>query len=308
MADALEVLVVSGGTSAEREVSLRSGASVAAALSQAGHSVRMYDPFESPPADLAEAASGTDVVFPILHGKGGEDGTLQRELETIGVPYVGSDAAVSALCFDKAATLEKVNKAGIICPSSELVTYRALSNHAMVERPFVLKPRAEGSSIDTFLIREPATFDFTNRAVEEAFRRHGELMIEPLISGTELTVAVLGAEPLPVIGIIPSADQDFDYQNKYNGATQELCPPPHIDIKKQQEAQAIALQVHQLLGCRDLSRSDFILDASGVLYFLEINTLPGMTDQSLFPKAAAAAGIPLPQLVDRLVQGAYGRR
>jgi D-alanine-D-alanine ligase len=287
---------------------LRSGATVSRALEEAGHIVAFYDPqLDTDGQNLQHAASEADVAFPVLHGTGGEDGTLQARLDLLQMPYVGASADVSAQCFDKWLTLQKVANAGIVTPASALVSLTELPHHPLIRQPFVLKPRAEGSSIDTFLVRQPHEFVADDPRLVDAFERQGNMIMEPLIVGTELTVAILEDESLPVVEIIPPADSDFDYENKYNGRTQELCPPQHIPAERQAEAQAIALTVHRLMGCRDLSRSDFMLDEKDQLYFLEINTLPGMTEQSLFPRAAQAAGISMSQLVDRLVRAATAR-
>jgi D-alanine-D-alanine ligase len=140
--------------------------------------------------------------------------------------------------------------------------------------------------------------------MQAALDKHQRLLLEALIAGTEITVGMLGEQPLPVIEIIPPEHGEFDYENKYNGQTQELCPPVHVSPELQQAAQQLAQQVHELCGCRDFSRTDIIIDAEQQLWVLEINTIPGMTDQSLLPKAASVAGITMPQLVDRLVEQA----
>lgn len=293
----MNVLVIYGGTSSERDISLMSGSNIAEALQQAGHKVTFFDP-ASGMHKLSDSLRGIDVVFPILHGKGGEDGFIQNALELENAKYVGSNSDVSALCFDKWDTVQQA--AHILFPKSELVSHENVAESELVLKPYVIKPRSEGSSVDTFIVKNPEEFDLED--LKPIFAKyHDELLIEEYISGTEITVGILDEMPLPVVEIIPPAGQDFDYTNKYNGATQELCPPKHVSIRLQQQAQQIALNLHQTMGCRHFSRTDMIIDESKKIYTLEINTLPGMTKQSLLPLAAAQAGYGLPKLVELLI-------
>jgi D-alanine-D-alanine ligase len=296
-----KINVICGGNSAEREVSLRSGTSVAKALETAGHEVVVLDAAK---ASLNEMTA-CDAVFPALHGVGGEDGTLQTLLEEEGAKYVGADPSASKLCFDKWQYREKVVEGGLPMAKGALVQVDNYLQNPLASVPYVLKCTTGGSSIDTYIVRDIASAP--TEQIEETFKRYPTMLMEELIVGTELTVAVLGDRSLPVIEIIPPQDAEFDYENKYNGATRELVPPEHVSEELQQKAQALALQAHQLTGCRDLSRTDIMLDENGSLYLLETNTLPGMTDQSLFPKAARAAGIEFPALCDQLVQMALSR-
>jgi D-alanine-D-alanine ligase len=293
--------VIFGGTSDEREVSLRSGAAVVSALQASGHEVRSLDSAKVGIDEIADA----DVVFLVLHGKGGEDGTLQAELEQRNVPFVGTGSAASALCFDKQRYREFV-KDTLPIPDGALVTRDEFEVHDLKQRPFVLKPFDGGSSVDTFIIRDLA--QIPDQKIEQAFARHGSLLLEQLIEGPELTVGVLGEKCIGIIEIIPPSDGEFDYENKYNGKTQELCPPQNISEEVQAEARKLAELAHKITGCRDFSRTDMMLDAAtGKLYVLETNTIPGMTDQSLFPKMAAHAGLTMPELCDQLVQMALSR-
>jgi D-alanine-D-alanine ligase len=292
----MKVLVLSGGVSNEREVSLRSGTSVRDALTDCGHEVYVYDPQQGYDG-LAKFLGKVDCVFPILHGRGGEDGAVQLELEKLGFKYLGSDSRVSKLCFDKSSFKEILNKLSILTPKSELVTKLSIGASPLLRNPYVLKPLNGGSSLDAFIIRNPGGRTYDPRI----FDHYQLMLLEELIDGTELTVPVLGATSLPVIEIIPPKNQEFDYENKYNGATQELCPPQHIDTPKQQEAQRLAELIHNQVGARHLSRTDIILDREGKMWVLELNTMPGLTDQSLFPKAAQSSGMSMPQLVQRLV-------
>ncbi len=299
----MNVLVIAGGSSGERDVSLRSGSAVQSALEAAGHKVTVLDP-KTEQLD-SEIAAQCDVAFPIIHGAGGEDGTLQQQLESLQLPYVGSDVASCQLTFDKNSYKTALEQEHILTPAGDIVDADTIHAHALAQQPFVLKPFDGGSSVDTFIVRDVAHTAWDD--IARALKKYDAMLLEELIEGVEITVGVLGDTALPVIEIIPPENGEFDYENKYNGATQELCPPQHVDDAIQQEAQNLAARIHKLCGCRDLSRTDMIVSKNGEVYVLETNTLPGMTDQSLLPKAAAAAGFDMPSLCDRLVQMATNR-
>lgn len=293
----MRVLVIYGGSSSERDISLLSGVNVGEALRASGHKVSFFDP-ASGIHKLSDSLKGIDVVFPILHGKGGEDGYIQNALELENIAYVGSDSRVSALCFDKWDTVQKAKS--IVFPRSELLSKEKFQKSELIQKPFVVKPRSEGSSVDTFIVKNPR--EFNNDVLNPIFEKYNdELLVEEYISGVEITVGVVDKEALPVIEIIPPEGQEFDFTNKYNGATKELCPPINISKQLQKNAQAIAIKLHTTMGCRHFSRTDMIVDLSGQIITLEINTLPGMTNQSLLPLAAKQAGYSLPVLVDKLV-------
>ncbi len=294
------ITILAGGNSNEREVSLRSGAAVADALRQKGHTITMADP-----RDGLDNLGKPEVVFLALHGAGGEDGTIQAALETANIRYACSGVAASALCFDKWLYRQVLQAAGLPVAKGSTVTLETIWQSPLSRQPFVLKPIQGGSTIDAHIVRDPAKMD--KKMLEDSLRRYGVMLLEELISGTELTVAILGDKLLPVVEIIPPEGSDFDYENKYNGKTQELCPPQHVSEEIQKKAQQLALAAHQLTGCRDLSRTDIMSNSAGQLFILETNTLPGMTNQSLLPKAAAAGGVSFPDLCDRLVQMALAR-
>jgi D-alanine-D-alanine ligase len=300
----MNVIVLAGGNSDEREVSLRSGAAVAEALKKSGHLVEVLDT-EVGIESLTSQLTTADVVFPALHGVGGEDGSLQKFLENVEIPFVGSGSEASALTFDKARFDKFMRENNITTPELQVVDFSAYLASGLIKKPYVLKPVDGGSSIDTFIVRD--TSNPQSDAIKRAFGVHKQLGLQTLIEGPEITVAVLGDEPLPVIEIIPPTGGEFDYENKYNGATQEICPPEHISVEDQRRAQEIALKVHMLSKCRDLSRTDIIIGADGTHYVLEINTIPGLTNQSLLPKAAAEAGYSMENLCDKLVQMAASR-
>ena len=298
------VVLLEGGTSPEREISLRSAAEVAKALTNKGHTVRNLDT-SRPLNAYKDILFKADVVFPVLHGIGGEDGTIQNYLEDLRIPFVGSGSRASMLCFDKYKYTKHIAKKGLPTAKSSLVTLNDLWTNKLVKAPFVLKPFDGGSSIDTFLIRDPQLVNY--ELINDVFTRHKQMLLEQLITGNEITVGVLNSHALPVIEIIPPVDGEFDFTNKYNGTTQELCPPIHISSKIQSEAQRLAELAHNYCDCQDISRTDMMVDTQGNLFILETNTIPGMTAQSLFPKAAKVAGIDMIDLCDQLVQQAMAR-
>lgn len=302
----MKVIVLAGGTSDEREVSLRSGAAVARALREAANEfeVTMLDPADGLEKLLPQLKQA-DAVLPILHGFGGEDGTLQKFLEDHNIKYAGSDRWASALCFNKAHYTELLAKHHVLVPATEVVTREQFGKSRLAKNPFVLKPNDGGSSIDTFIVRDPGS---TNHgAIKRAFQRHPKMLLQELVEGTEITVAILIDEILPVIEIIPPSGGEFDYENKYNGKTRELCPPQHVSKENQEKAQALAKQIHDLTRCRDLSRTDMIITNDDKLYVLETNTMPGLTEESLVPKAANVHGISMLSLCDKLVLRAQYR-
>jgi D-alanine--D-alanine ligase len=294
----IRVAVLAGGTSDERAVSLQSGMVVCEKLTDAGYSTNLVDITDT---DLSGYNLNTyDVAFPVLHGKFGEDGAIQKQLEALNIRYVGSDSAASSLCFDKDIYRKFLATQGIPLPVGNLVNEIAFWDSELSKKPFVLKPFDGGSSIDMLIIHDPS--QLSKDTVSDVFTRHEQLLLEELIEGVEITVGVLDSNALPVIEIIPPEGKEFDYENKYNGATQELCPPKNLSQEVQQAAQQLAAQIHHLTNCRHYSRTDMIVRPDDSLVVLETNTLPGMTNESLFPKAASVSGLPMEQLVDTLVQ------
>lgn len=297
---AKKVLVLQGGSSNEREVSLRSADNVATALVEAGHEVITADPSDKG-FDLKQLASKVDLVFPILHGAGGEDGAIQDELERVGVPFLGSDAEAARLTFNKFRYEEKLAEHGMLTPNWEVVNRESFQASDLIRNSYVLKPISGGSSIDTFIVHNPQHQAIKPTDFDEVFGRYGDMLLEELIEGQEITVAVLGNEALPIILIIPPTGGEFDYENKYNGKSQEIPQPDSIASNVQKTTQELAAKIQDLTGCRHLTRTDMIIAENGAIYILETNTVPGLTKQSLFPKAAAASGIETAELVDRFV-------
>lgn len=300
------IAVVMGGPSTEREVSLNTGGAILAALQEKGYNAVGID---LDPRRFIEQLweAGTQAVFIAVHGKYGEDGLLQGALEMLGLPYTGSGVLASAIAMDKGITKCLFLQAGISTPKSRLYTAADAKARPLAEEiiaafglPLVAKPATQGSSIGVTIVKDTASLD---AALKTAFQYDDRVMIEEFIAGKELTVGIIGgAKPqaLPVIEIVPHSGR-YDYTSKYTkGATEYLCPAP-LDAAVAANVQAEALAAFAALGCRGVARVDVMMDASGKPYVLEVNTIPGMTATSLVPKAAAAAGIPFPDLCEQIV-------
>lgn len=295
----MNYIVLGGGSSDERAVSIRSALPVKEALENLGHSVTYIDPKNTNTDEILEMAKNSDGVFPILHGVGGEDGSLQHTLDSIGVPYLGSGEQSCRQTFNKDIFKELLLSGGIPTPRYNLITPESIDSEPLLHSPFVIKPIQGGSSIDTFIVR---TLPFEKGPIEEALSRYGTMIIEELIEGHEITVGVLDSAALPVVEIIPPDNGEFDYDNKYNGQTTELCPPENISKDIQEKAQALALQIHSLAECRHLSRTDIMVDTTGNLYAIDTNTIPGLTSRSLYPKAAKVAGYNFTDLIKKFTE------
>jgi D-alanine-D-alanine ligase len=301
----LTVALLSGGISSEREVSLNSGNQVYEALDKEKYDVRRYDP-KTDLARLVAEARKIDVALIILHGPYGEDGTVQGMLDLLGVPYQGSGVMGSAVAMNKLVSKQLYEKAGLPIPAYVAVKPKdPVKPDDVITRmglPVVIKPVQGGSSVGMSIVRSAEALE---GAIHKAFAYDNEVMIEAFIDGIEVTGGVLGndaPEALPLIEIIPDKGHEFfDYEAKYTpGATQEICPA-RIDDQLTAKAKTYALMAHEALGCRGYSRTDMMLKGRD-LFVLETNTIPGMTATSLFPQAAAAAGLPFGQLMDRLIE------
>jgi len=300
MGEALKITVMLGGPSAEREVSLRSGASVAEALRSRGHEVSELDP-RAPGWKLS---AGTQAVFLALHGTYGEDGTVQSELDQLGVPYTGCDAAASRIAFDKALTKERCVAAGVPTAKHVLVSTANTPWPRGWNPPVVIKPVRQGSSVGLQFVERVAEWP---AALTEALRYDTQVLVEEKIVGRETTVGILDGVALPIVEIRPKAGA-YDYRNKYTmGATEYLCPAP-FDEPTAKQIQAAGLAAFRAVGCRDYARVDVMVRANGDPVVLEVNTLPGMTETSLLPKAAAAAGVGYAELCERMVKLALKRK
>ncbi|MCL2492162.1 MAG: D-alanine--D-alanine ligase [Coriobacteriia bacterium] len=307
----LRVTVLCGGTSDEREISLLSGKNVIHALVNAGYQVRSLDPADTGWITELENDPG-DVVFPMLHGRGGEDGTVQALCELLHVPYVGSGVLASATALDKVRAKQVYVAAGLNTPACAAVRpyhdYDAEDIIRNVGPCLVVKPALEGSSLGMTIVHS-ATPETLKAAIDEAFRHDNTALIEQYIEGTEVTVPVIGNEKphaLPTIEIVPAEGLEFyNYEAKYAPGQSTHIIPSRLGDQVNEQLSRTAERVHEVLGCRGFSRSDFIVgfDAKQDLqiFLIETNTIPGMTDTSLVPDSARAAGIEMEELVSTLI-------
>jgi D-alanine-D-alanine ligase len=299
------VVVLMGGWSAEREVSLTSGRGIAEALCRLGHRVTEIDMGRDVAARLLEARP--DVVFNALHGTPGEDGTVQGMLDLMDIPYTHSGLATSVVAIDKELTKKVLVAAGIRMPGGRVIDARSVHDGDPLPRPYVLKPVNEGSSVGVAIVTEGGNYGSPiGRDIPGPWAEFDQLMAEPFIAGRELTVAVLDDEPLAVTELKPMRGF-YDYDAKYtDGLTEHQCPA-RIPAEVAEAAMDMAVRAHRVLGCRGASRSDFRFDdAQGIdgLYLLEVNTQPGMTPLSLVPEQAKYRGIDYDTLVGRILAGA----
>jgi len=301
----LHVAVLMGGWSAEREVSLMSGAGIADALESLGHKVTRIDMGRDVALKIAEAKP--DVVFNALHGTPGEDGTVQGMMDLMGVKYTHSGLVTSVIAIDKQLTKQALVPHGIPMPGGRMVKTEELHQADPLPRPYVLKPVNEGSSVGVAIVTKEGNYG--NPIAPEAtgpWQEFDELLAEPFIRGRELTTAVLAGEALGVTELKPKSGF-YDYDAKYtDGLTEHVCPA-EIPDEIADACKRIALESHKLLGCKGTSRSDFRWDDElGVegLFLLEVNTQPGMTPLSLVPEQARHLGISYPELCQRIVDEA----
>ena len=301
----LTVALLAGGKSGEREVSLKGAAGVLEALDKNKYKVLRFDP-ATDIATLAAQCNDIDVVFILLHGLFGEDGTVQGFLDLLGLPYQGSGVLGSALAMDKdlAKTLYQIH--GLTVPQWEMASLKDANNPDRIltklSLPLVIKPVRQGSSLGMTIAQNAEQL---TSGIAKAFEFDSEVMVEQYIKGREITVGVIGnSEPkaLPLVEIIPGKEHSFfDYKAKYiPGASKEICP---ADLAEEisSKAQEFAVTAHKALKLRGYSRTDMIVNTDGI-FVLETNTIPGMTPTSLLPQAAAAAGLPFPKLLDRLIE------
>lgn len=285
--------VLLGGPSAERDVSLRSGAAVAAGLRTAGYEVVEVDVTE-PRLDLP---AGLEAVFIALHGTFGEDGGVQRQLVELGIPFTGADEAASRLAFDKIRSKQRFVEAGIPTPAFEVLRR---GGGRKMPLPVVVKPSRQGSSIGIHRVDSESAWE---ACIEDALRYDEEALVEAYIAGRELTVGVVVDRVLPVLEI-RAPDGNYDYRAKYtSGLTEYLVPAP-VSEAVRVAAQGLAWDVFQCLGCRGLARIDLRLNERGELFVLELNSIPGFTETSLLPKAARADGLDFPALCRDILETA----
>ena len=291
-----KVAVLFGGRSGEREVSLKSGSAVLAALQRQGVDAHAFDPA----SEELSALKQFDRAFIALHGRYGEDGTIQGALELMGIPYTGSGVMASALGMDKWRTKLLWTAAGVTTPN-----YVLMDDSTHVENvvtalglPLFVKPANEGSSIGVSKVKQAAELQ---TAYALAKQSDPLVIAEQFVGGGEYTVGILGETALPIVRIVPK-NEYYDYEAKYLRDDTEYRCPCGLSATQEQQIQAEAVQAFKVLGCKGWGRVDFLMDEAGKHYFLEVNTSPGMTDHSLVPMAAKAAGMDFDALVIRILQ------
>ena len=283
------VTLLMGGPGKERDVSLRSGAAVAKALRAAGARVEEID-VTSPELTLP---TSVDLAFNIIHGTFGEDGQLQSILHDRGIPYTGEGIEGSRTAFDKILSKEAFDRAGV--PTSKWEKIRKGQSPSL-PLPYVVKAPQQGSSVGVHIIRDAAALP---AALEDCFQYGDEVLVESFFAGRELTVGILGGEALPVVEIVPR-DGFYDYDHKYTSGASEYFVPAPLTEAESARVQATACAAHRALGLEVYSRVDILLAPDGSMSVLEINTIPGMTELSLLPKAAAVAGLSFPALCEEI--------
>ena len=329
----MKIAVLFGGDSMERDVSIASAAQVVGALRSRGHDVIAYDsgrgrltaadeqrlferkidrrpPDKSAVTSLPTVVSApdladVDVVFLAMHGGSGEDGTVQALLDLAGIAYTGTGKLGSALGWDKDVAKRLFLAAGVPTPEWLMAPVPAPLAAQRLGFPLIVKPNGQGSTVGLTLVRTPPEL---TPAIELAFGFDAEVMLERYIEGRELTVGILDDEPLAVGEIIPSTGPIFDYAAKYQAGGAEEIFPADLTAAQTARIQDLALRVHRALKLQVYSRVDFRMDADGGFWCLEVNTLPGLTEASLLPRAAAAVGIGFPELCERICRGALARR
>jgi len=298
----MKILIITGGSSSERKISLISAAMVRKALQKNGHKVAVFD-FRKGYKALAKILSRFDLVFPVMHGKEGEDGTLYRFLKTNHKNYVGSDPNGAKVAFDKILTKKYCVKKGI-----KTADWKIIKNLNDIKRfgfPCVLKGAEGGSSHEVIILHSDD--DLRKQTVSKLLKTNNSFFVEKLINGTEITAGILLNKALPILEIVPPTDGWFDYKNKYSGKSKEIAFAPSVPKKVQSLCQEIALKLHKELKLGSYSRTDFIVQ-NNTPYLLETNTPGGvgLTPQSLLPKAAQAIGMWFEELIEEMLKGRIG--
>lgn len=308
---ALRVAVLKGGRSLEREVSLRSGARAEDALKRLGHEPIGIDVDHDLVRRLRELAP--DVCFLALHGRDGEDGTIQELLEILGLPYTGSGVSACIRCTDKVLAKHHLEDAGLPTPDFVSFTETAFKQLGAAEAlgeiaerigfPMVVKPADQGSALGLRVAESAADVP---GALVAALSYSSKVLLEQYIAGRDLAVSVLDGVALPIVEAMPETGM-YDFDARYEIGRSRFVCPADLPAEVTERAQTLAVQVHELLGCRDVSRVDILLDADGGLHVLEANVIPGLTETSLLPQAADAAGIRFDDLIARLIESARAR-
>ncbi len=306
------IAVLMGGTSGEREVSLKSGTAVSGALKTLGHDVLEIDVGENVVAQLDELKGKVEAAFIALHGRFGEDGTIQGLLELLRIPYTGSGVMASAMAINKVMSKQTFRANAIPVAEDVMVAAREIETRGVAKVaegiardlgfPSIVKPNCEGSTLGVMMARNAEELE---SALSAAIEYDDLLLVERCIEGREMTVGLLGEEPvvLPVLEIV-SNKGIYDYECKYSKGMTEYRVPAPIDEELARRLQRLSLRAHIALGCEGFSRVDFMVDEREAFYCLEINTIPGMTELSLIPKAAAAAGLSFNQVVECILKTA----
>lgn len=292
----MKVLVITGGTSSERRISLMSARQVKKGLEKVGHKVKLFD-FKKRKDELKKLINNFDVIFPVIHGEEGEGGKLQQFLVSQGIAFVGGDPKGFKIGWYKIPFKKFCDQNNI--PTSPWKKINTKQHIISFGFPSVLKSSSGGSSKEVIILKSSS--DLNSYLCKKLLKSKLPLFVEKYLSGVEVTVGILQNQTLPVMEIIPPKGGWFDYQNKYWGKTKEIPFAPSVAPNIQRLTQKIALKIHQTLKLGPYSRIDFIV-SSGKPYVLEVNTIPGLTSSSLFPKAALAAGITFPKLLDKLVK------
>jgi D-alanine-D-alanine ligase len=300
-----KIVVVMGGNSAEREISIQSGSEVLRALQSLGYDARSID-YDDRFVDAMRQLK-PNVVFIALHGPGGEDGHVQALLEYLSIPYTGSGLEAAALSMDKHLTKKLLAAEGLPTPAWDLFDLGGGTLPLLpgsLDLPLVIKPRFEGSAVGVAIVR---THEEWTSAMLDASKTYAQILAEEYIEGREFTCAVLGEEALPIVEIVANRDGFYSYNAKYEPGGSTHIVPAKIDEDLAARMQMLALSAHRLLGLRDYSRTDFIVSRERRPYLLEINSLPGLTPVSLVPDACASVGISFEALIERLIGYALAR-
>jgi len=298
----MKVAVLMGGLSNERDVSLRSGAAIAAALKRKGHDVTELDASDDIVSKIK--ALKPESVYVALHGKWGEDGCVQGMLEWLQIPYTGSSTLVSSLCFDKRVTKDFFKAYGVKTPRDNIFRrgedVEKFCRELKIQPPLVVKPNTEGSSIGVSRVEK---IDELKPALEAAIKLDTVVLVEEMIVGREVTVSVLNGKALPVVEVVPKSGF-YDFKSKYTKGMTEYKVPAVLSEKLARDLKEASEKIFAALGCEGAVRIDFMIDKDEVPYALEVNTIPGMTETSLLPKAAAESGIVFDDLCDQILKTA----
>lgn len=295
----MKILIITGGSSSERKISLISARSVKTGLEAKNHTVRLFD-LKKGKEQLKHLVKKFDVIFPVIHGEEGEGGELQKFLSTLGKPFVGGDPEGFKTGWYKIPFKKFCEQRGI--PTSPWRRIKSQDDIIRFGFPSVLKSSNGGSSREVIILKSAQ--DLVSKACQNLLNLNSDLFVEKYLPGVEVTVAILENKALPVIEIIPPQGGWFDYENKYSGATKEIVGAPSLDEETRKKVQQIAQTIHQTLNLGSYCRIDFIILNSHP-YVLEVNTIPGFTAESLFPKAAQAVGLSFPALLDKMIKIAY---